>query len=107
MELDAVLGLERDVRRHDVDVDREVGAERRIDDLLRLLPDVAGVAVDGQMPTDIGRFASALSTAICLPDASATGTFSMPSPVVICCGVPPAVGTAQMWRRSMSLVFVQ
>jgi hypothetical protein len=42
-----------------------------------------------------------------LPDASGAGLLSMSVPVVICFGSPPAVGTAQMCRRSMSFAFVQ
>ena len=60
-----------------------------------------------QTPSDCGIFQSALNVARRLPDASGTGRVSMPAPVVICTGVPPATGTAQMWRRSMSFAFVQ
>jgi hypothetical protein len=42
-----------------------------------------------------------------LPEASGAGDVSTPSPVVICTGVPPLTGTAQMCRRSMSLALVQ
>jgi hypothetical protein len=61
----------------------------------------------GTRPTDAGVLASKYSTASCLPDASGCGEVSIPSPVEIRCGVPPAVGTDQMCRRSMSLAFVQ
>ena len=42
-----------------------------------------------------------------VPDARGAGYNSTPSPVVICTGVPPLDGTAQMWRRSISLALVQ
>ena len=42
-----------------------------------------------------------------LPEASGAGYVSTPSPVVICTGVPPSAGTAQMCLRSMSFAFVQ
>src|SRR5580704_15637150 len=60
-----------------------------------------------QTPRDWGMFQLALSVARYLPDASGVGYVSTPSPVVICTGVPPPVGTAQMCRRSISLAFVQ
>ena len=60
-----------------------------------------------QMPTDCGIFQLALRVARYLPEASGAGDVSTPSPVVIWAGVPPATGTAQMWRRSMSFAFVQ
>jgi len=47
-------------------------------------------------PRDCGMFQLALSVAMYLPDASGAGEVSTPSPVVICAGVPPAAGTAQM-----------
>ena len=59
------------------------------------------------MPTDCGIFQLALNVAKYLPDASGDGDVSTPSPVVISTGVPPVTGTAQMWRRSMSLALVQ
>ena len=53
-------------------------------------------------------FQPALSVASIFPDASGAGYVSMPSPVVTCRGgTPPATGTAQMWRRSMSFALVQ
>ena len=60
-----------------------------------------------QTPTDCGIFQPALSVASPLPDASGVGDVSIPVPVVTCTGVPPATGTAQMCRRSMSFAFVQ
>ena len=42
-----------------------------------------------------------------LPEASGAGYVSIPVPVDSWRGVPPAVGTAQMCRRSMSFAFVQ
>ena len=59
------------------------------------------------MPIDAGCFASKYSTRELLPDASGVGETSTPSSVEICVGVPPAVGTAQMCRFSMSFAFVQ
>ncbi|MND09902.1 hypothetical protein D3C83_335840 [compost metagenome] len=58
------------------------------------------------MPIDAGVFASKYSTATDLPDASARGCVSMP-PLETWRGVPPATGTAQMCRLSMSFAFVQ
>ena len=58
-------------------------------------------------PSDCGIFQSALIVASALPDASGDGIVSIPAPVVTCHGMPPATGTAQMWRRSMSFAFVQ
>src|SRR5579871_6337027 len=63
--------------------------------------------VSDHTPTDCDMFHEALMVASDLPDASGAGYVSMPSPLVICIGVPPVTGTAQMWRRSMSLAFVQ
>jgi len=64
-------------------------------------------AVRFHMPTDCGISQSALKVARFLPEANGAGYVSTPSPMVICTGVPPLVGTAQMWRRSMSLALVQ
>ena len=68
----------------------------------------AGVAdYTAHTPSDCGIFQLALSVAIYLPEASGAGFVSTSSPVVICAGAPPATGTAQIWRRSMSFAFVQ
>ncbi len=83
------------------------GIDRREDDLLRRGRGDWPSAAIFHMPTDCGMFQLALSVAMYLPDASGDGDVSTPSPVVICTGVPPVTGTAQMWRRSMSLALVQ
>ena len=53
--------------------------------------------------TDCGRRAPAYSTATRSPDASAAGYVSIPSPDVSFRAAPPATGTRQRSRRSMSL----
>ena len=60
-----------------------------------------------QTPSDCGMFHVALNVASVLPDASGAGYVSIPWPVVTCFGAPPEVGTAQMWRRSISPALVQ
>ena len=73
--------------------DREVRAERRIDHVLALAPTLAGVGSSATAPMPIGRFASALRTAICLPTRAAPARSRCRRPVVICwpaCRRPPA-----------------
>ena len=43
----------------------------------------------------------------CSPDASGCGYVSIPVPLEMRVGVPPLVGTIQMWRRSISSALVQ
>ncbi len=70
-------------------------------------PPTASACAIFHTPTDCGMFQLALSVARYLPEASGAGYVSTPSPAVICTGVPPPTGTAQMWRRSISLALVQ
>jgi len=60
----------------------------------------------GTMPMDAGCAALKYSTARLRPDASGVGDTSTPSSVEICFGVPPATGTDQMCRFSMSVALV-
>ena len=104
VDLHAVSGLGDDDLRLHVRVHRKAGPGRGEDDFLR----AAAIRVPiFHTPSDCGMFQSALSVARYLPEASGAGDVSTPSLVVICTGVPPPAGTAQMWRRSISLALVQ
>jgi hypothetical protein len=59
----------------------------------------------GTMPTEAGWSDPKYNTASDLPEASGVGETSTHL-LEICRGVPPATGTDQMWRFSMSFAFV-